>query len=337
MATLAGRTPDRHLSSLFFGGGTPSLMEASTVGALLEAAAQHWSFASDIEITLEANPASVEAGRFRDYRATGVNRLSLGVQSFNDRDLKVLGRLHSAEEARAAIGLARDVFPRLSFDLIYVRPNQALSDWERELGQAFAYAADHLSLYQLTIEPETPFAALHRSGRLIVPDPDRAADFYALTQALTEAQGLPAYEISNHAVPGSEARHNLLYWRYGEYGGIGAGAHGRLRGANARYATQTERHPETWLTAVETDGHGLIEDRPLLPEEEADELLVMGLRLKEGLSLSRYETLRGRPVDRHRLATLIETGLAHLDENRHLTLTTEGFPVMDAIATELAS
>ncbi|WP_350335845.1 radical SAM family heme chaperone HemW [Coralliovum pocilloporae] len=334
---VATRTPGRTLSSIFFGGGTPSLMDPATVDVLLSETAKLWGHQPDIEITLEANPASADARNFRGYRSAGVNRVSLGVQSFHDDDLKTLGRLHSAREAQEAITLARDVFPRLSFDLIYARPNQSLSDWEQELEQAFAYAADHLSLYQLTIEPETPFAALHKRGRLVVPDNDLAADFYDLTQALTRAHGLPAYEISNHARPGAEARHNLLYWRYGEYAGIGAGAHGRLVGANARYATIAERHPESWFKLVMEQGHGFIEDRPLVPEEEADEMLIMGLRLKEGLSLPPYEQLRGRLIDQSRLETLLETGLVTVDDNRRLSLTADGFPVMDAIAAELAA
>ncbi|MEM7567515.1 MAG: radical SAM family heme chaperone HemW, partial [Pseudomonadota bacterium] len=225
---MAGRTPGRTVTSVFFGGGTPSLMEAGTVETVLGAIHDLWTVSPEAEITLEANPTSAEAERFRGYRSAGVNRLSLGVQSLNDVDLKFLGRLHSAAEALAAIEMARATFPRLSFDLIYARPGQTVRAWSEELNAAIGYAADHLSLYQLTIEPETPFHALQRAGRLRVPQSDEARALYDVTQEITTRAGLPAYEISNHAVPGAESRHNLVYWRYGEYVGVGPGAHGRL-------------------------------------------------------------------------------------------------------------
>ncbi len=290
------------VSSVFFGGGTPSLMKASTVAALIEAVARTFPMATDCEITLEANPSSVEADRFRDYRAAGVNRVSLGVQSLDDAQLKRLGRLHDVAEALAAIDIAQRTFDRVSFDLIYARPGQTEADWDAELQRALALAAGHLSLYQLTIEDGTPFAALHRSGKLIVPDPELADRLYALTQDMTDAAGLPAYEISNHARPGEESRHNLTYWRYGAYVGIGPGAHGRelrpdARGV-ARFATSTERNPERWLAQVRAKGHGLVEDLALSREEQADELLLMGLRLGEGVDLARLAAIGGvRPSD----------------------------------------
>jgi putative oxygen-independent coproporphyrinogen III oxidase len=290
------------VSSVFFGGGTPSLMGAGTVASILDAVASHWYIAPAAEITLEANPSSVEAARFRDYRAAGVNRVSLGVQSFDDAELKALGRLHTAAEARAGIAVARETFERFTFDLIYARPRQSPEDWRRELGEALALAGRHLSLYQLTIEPDTPFAKLHAAGRLVVPDPDAALALYEITQEMTERAGLPAYEISNHAAPGEESRHNLLYWRYGEYVGVGAGAHGRLVLDGRRHAVVTERQPERWLELVETTGHGTVEVTPLSDAEQADEALLMGLRLAEGLDLDRLAAVapparrQGRPL-----------------------------------------
>jgi putative oxygen-independent coproporphyrinogen III oxidase len=232
------------VTSVFLGGGTPSLMNPSTVSAILDGIAKQWHMPDGIEITMEANPSSVEAERFRGYRAAGVNRVSLGVQALNDRDLKFLGRLHDVADALKAIKLARDIFPRMSFDLIYARPNQTVEEWERELREAISYAVDHLSLYQLTIEEGTPFFGLHKAGKLIVPDDDQSALLYEATQEITASAGMPAYEVSNHARPGAESRHNLTYWRYGDYAGIGPGAHGRLTRGSAKIATATERKPE---------------------------------------------------------------------------------------------
>jgi oxygen-independent coproporphyrinogen-3 oxidase len=280
----AALTGPREVASIFFGGGTPSLMAPETVAAILDSIARLWSIADDAEITLEANPGSVEAGRFRGYAAAGVNRVSLGVQSLRDEVLRSLGRIHSVADAHAAIATARAHFDRVSFDLIYARPRQTVAEWRAELQEALTLAQGHLSLYQLTIEPDTPFAALHAAGKLVVPDADRALDLYEVTQELTEAAGLPAYEISNHAAPGEESRHNLLYWRYGEYVGCGPGAHGRLRFAGARHATSAERIPERWVEQVERDAHGWIEAVALTPAEEADERLLMGLRLSEGIA-----------------------------------------------------
>lgn len=238
--------PGRSVTSIFFGGGTPSLMSTNTVGAILDAIARHWGVERGAEITLEANPSSVEAGRFRGYRAAGVNRVSLGVQSLDDMQLRALGRMHTSAEARAAIDIAAGTFERFSFDLIYARPGQSIDAWRAELGQALDLAGKHLSLYQLTIEQGTPFAALHARGKLVVPDGDAASALYEVTQEMTERAGLPAYEISNHAAPGEESRHNLTYWRYGEYAGIGPGAHGRVVVDGVRRATSTERNPEGW-------------------------------------------------------------------------------------------
>ena len=280
------RTGRQTVHSIFFGGGTPSLMRPSTVAAILEQIAKLWPIAAGAEITLEANPNSVEAGRFAGYRAAGVNRVSIGVQSLRDDELKRLGRLHSVSEARTAIDIARRTFDRFSFDLIYARPGQTAGAWRAELSEALALAGGHLSLYQLTIEPDTPFADLHARGKLVVPDPDAALDLYMLTQEMTAAAGLPAYEISNHAAPGEESRHNLLYWRYGAYAGVGPGAHGRLVLADGtRLATVAERNPERWAGCVEAGGHGFVEEEALSLEEQADEMLLMGLRLTEGIDL----------------------------------------------------
>jgi oxygen-independent coproporphyrinogen-3 oxidase len=309
LAHWAALAPGRTVASIFFGGGTPSLMPAATVGALLDALAGRWRIAPDAEITLEANPSSVEAERFRGYRAAGVNRISLGVQSLNDADLRALGRRHTAGEARAAIAVARQTFDRISFDLIYARPSQTLSAWRRELTEALTLAGEHLSLYQLTIEPATPFAALLALGKLALPPGEEARALYDLTQELTERAGLPAYEISNHAAPGAECRHNLLYWRYGEFAGIGPGAHGRVLIAGRRRATATERQPERWAERVACCGHGILEDAPLADTEVADEALLMGLRLSEGIDLDRLARLSGLAPAREAIAALIRTGL----------------------------
>jgi oxygen-independent coproporphyrinogen-3 oxidase len=337
IAATADRTPGRIVSTIFIGGGTPSLMEPATVGSILEAIARHWQVAADAEVTLEANPSSVEAGRFRGYRAAGVNRVSLGVQSLNDAELRFLGRLHDAAEARRAIELARATFPRLSFDLIYARPGQTAATWRAELTAALALAADHLSLYQLTIEEGTPFAALHRAGKLKAVDEDAAAELYALTREVCEAAGLPAYEISNHARPGAESRHNLVYWRYGEYAGIGPGAHGRLRLHDGRHATATERLPEAWLARVEERGDGLVVDDLLTQEEEGDEMLLMGLRLAEGIDVARYRAVAGKPLDPAQLADLVAHGMVERTIDGRVRATRAGFFVLDAVVADLAA
>lgn len=333
----AQRLGSRTVSSIFFGGGTPSLMQPETVAAILDRIAQHWSVAPDAEITLEANPGSVEAGRFCGYRAAGVNRVSLGVQSLHDDILKSLGRIHSVAEAKAAIEIARTTFDRFSFDLIYARPKQALEQWRDELSQALAIAGDHLSLYQLTIEPDTPFAALHAAGKLTVPNDDTSSALFELTQELTSAAGLPAYEISNHAAPGQESRHNLLYWRYGEYAGIGPGAHGRLLSDGVRRATSTERNPEKWAERVEHGGHGLIEEAPLSRAEEADEMLLMGLRLAEGLDLDRLGRICGAGPSAAVVAELTQQGLIEtIPGTRRIRASGTGRFILNEIVLRLA-
>jgi oxygen-independent coproporphyrinogen-3 oxidase len=312
-------------------------MEPTTVGAVLEAIAKHWSVAPDAEVTLEANPSSVEAERFRGYRAAGVNRVSLGVQSLNDAELRFLGRLHNVAEARRAIELARTTFPRLSFDLIYARPGQTREAWRAELGEALTLAADHLSLYQLTIEDGTPFAALYKAGKLKPPDEDTAADLYAVTQEVCDRAGFPAYEISNHARSGAECRHNLVYWRYGEYAGIGPGAHGRLKLHDGRHATATERLPEAWLARVEARGDGLVVDDILTQEEEGDEMLLMGLRLAEGIDVARYRTVAGKPLDPEQVADLVAHGMVERTIDGRVRATRAGFFVLDAVVADLAA
>jgi oxygen-independent coproporphyrinogen-3 oxidase len=341
LAHWAGLAPGRTVGSVFFGGGTPSLMSPATVGAVIEGIARHWALAACAEITLEANPSSVEAGRFRGYRDAGVNRVSLGVQSLDDGVLRTLGRLHTAADALAAIAMARATFGRFSFDLIYARPGQTAEAWREELARALALAGAHLSLYQLTIEPGTPFADLNARGRLNIPDGELARAFYDLTQDLTGRAGLPAYEISNHAVPGEECRHNLLYWRYGEYAGIGPGAHGRVVVDGARQATATERNPERWAALVESRGHGLAETRPLSPAEQADEALLMGLRLAEGIDLDRLAALSGLAPRPAALAGLVRSGLIERPSDRgagsRVRASAEGRMVLDQVVLRLSS
>ena len=336
MAAMREKTGPRAVASVFLGGGTPSLMKPETVGRILEAVARNWHLPAGAEITMEANPSSVEAERFRGYRTAGVDRVSLGVQALNDADLKFLGRLHDVEGALAAIELARATFPRLSFDLIYARPDQTPDAWESELRRAIGLAADHLSLYQLTIEEGTPFSALYAAGKLTLPDAAQGAELYRVTQEVTAAHGLPAYEISNHARPGAESRHNLIYWRYGEYVGIGPGAHGRFVEGGRRIVTMTERMPETWLSLVEKNGHGVVDGEVLSPSEEADEFLLMGLRLTEGIDLDRYEKLAGRPLSDGRISILREEKLVEPVGNSRLRATPAGMVVLDALVADLA-
>ena len=327
MRTLSGPLPVR---SVFFGGGTPSLMAPATVAAVLDEIAGLWPLEPEVEVSLEANPTSVEAENFKGYAAAGVNRLSLGVQSLNDADLKGLGRLHSAEEARGAIRLARAHFERMSFDLIYARPGQTLEGWREELDEAIALAADHLSLYQLTIEEGTPFEALHARGSLTLPAEDLAADFYALTGEVCGAAGLLPYEVSNHARPGAECRHNLVYWRYGLYAGIGPGAHGRLLLEGRRHATTTLRQPGAWLEAVERNGHGIEALEEISDRQAAEELVMMGLRLDEGVPQARFEALNGAPFDRSRLGALVADGLLEVEGGR-LRATSDGRLVLNGV------
>jgi putative oxygen-independent coproporphyrinogen III oxidase len=337
IAATGERTRGRTVSTIFFGGGTPSLMQPSTIAGVLNSIARAWRVSSDVEVTLEANPTSVEATRFRGYRAAGVNRVSLGVQALDDRALAELGRMHSAREALEAVDVARSVFDRYSFDLIYARPRQTPKEWAEELTRALAHAGDHLSLYQLTIEPDTAFFALHKAGKLKTPDEDSARALYDTTQEVCAAHGLPAYEISNHARPGGECRHNLVYWRGHEYAGIGPGAHGRLDIEGIRHATATEKRPEAWLTLVETQGHGVIADEQLTREEMCDEFLLMGLRLAEGIELERYSKLSNRPLDPERIASLREHGLIETTPSGRLRVTLPGFPVLDAVVADLAA
>jgi putative oxygen-independent coproporphyrinogen III oxidase len=335
--TIAARTKGRTVSTIFFGGGTPSLMQPETVAAILDGIGRHWAVAPHVEVTLEANPTSVEAERFRGFRAAGVNRVSLGVQALDDASLKDLGRLHTAEEALKAVAIARSVFDRYSFDLIYARPGQTPGAWANELRRAIAEAAEHLSLYQLTIEAETPFFALHKSGKLVTPDDDTARALYDATQETCDKAGLPAYEISNHAREGAESRHNLVYWRGDEYAGIGPGAHGRIEEDGKRFATATEKRPESWLMRVEGFGHGLVVDEMLTREERADEYLLMGLRLAEGIDPRRYEALSGRPLDEKRIAILRAEGAVETTPSGHLRVTQAAFPILDAVVADLAA
>jgi len=330
-AAVAGGEP---LESIFFGGGTPSLMPPALVGALLDEAARLWGFAPDIEITLEANPSSVEASKFADLAVAGVNRVSLGLQALDDQTLRFLGRLHDAREGLAALETAQAVFQRVSFDLIYARPGQALDQWERELRTALGLGTGHLSLYQLTIEPGTRFATDVRQRAFIPLADDPAADLFALTRELTEAAGLPAYEVSNHARPSEESRHNLAYWRYRDYAGIGPGAHGRRGGI----ATLRHKKPENWLEAVSQRGHGLKEERALGPSEQASEALLMGLRLAEGVDLAglsqRFAIPSADLIDPAKLALYESLGLAWRDGAR-IGVTPQGMPLLDALLGEL--
>ena len=335
--TTAARAGGRTVTSIFLGGGTPSLMQPKTVGAILDAIGRHWSVAPDVEVTLEANPTSVEATRFRGYRTAGVNRVSLGVQALDDVSLKALGRLHSAREALDAVAIARTAFDRYSFDLIYARPDQTPAMWAEELKLAIAEAAEHLSLYQLTIEEGTPFFGLHAAGKLQTPDEATARALYDVTQEVCAREGLPAYEISNHARTGAECRHNLVYWRGDEYAGIGPGAHGRLDIGGVRHAIATEKRPEAWLMRVEANGSGVVTDDLLKSEERADEFLLMGLRLAEGIDPGRYAALSGRPLDPRRISLLREEGAISVDPDGRLRVTRSGFPVLDAVVADLAA
>ena len=324
------------VESIFFGGGTPSLMTGAAVARVIDAIGRLWTPAPNAEITLESNPASAEAARFRDYRAAGVNRVSLGVQALNDTDLKFLGRLHNVADAKAALAMAMGVFDRVSLDLIYARPRQTVAEWRAELAEALAFGTEHLSLYQLTIEPGTPFAILAREGKLATPEEDIAAALYETTQELTEAAGRPAYEISNHAVPGAESRHNLIYWRYGAYAGVGPGAHGRLDLAGKRFATSCERLPERWRDLVSRAGHGMIEMQEIAQADAAHEHLLMNMRLAEGLDVAGYETRWSAPLDRRRIAGLENEGLVRLADEK-LFATPRGRLVLNSVIAALAA
>ena len=334
LAYEAEEVPEGVVGSIFFGGGTPSLMPPKTVAAIIEAAERHWGFAPGIEISLEANPSSVEAARFADLSAAGVNRVSLGLQSLDDRALRFLGRAHESSEGLAALETARRSFGRVSFDLIYALPRQSEADWEQELARALSFGTGHLSLYQLTIEPGTRFAALAAKGELPLTDPDHAAGLYEITQALTEAAGLPAYEISNHARPGEESRHNLAYWRYQPYLGVGPGAHGRRRGV----VTQRHKKPENWLAALARNGHGIAEGSPISPAHRGVEALLMGLRLREGVDLgliaAMAETEPRSLVNSGAVARLAAQGLL-VSKANHLCVTPAGMLLLDAVLAEI--
>jgi len=336
LAYEAEQLPGRRLTSIFFGGGTPSLMPPETVATLIDAATSHWGVAEDIEITLEANPSSVEAARFGDLARAGVNRVSLGLQALDDEVLGYLGRAHGVAEGLAALDTAQKSFDRVSFDLIYARPGQSPDDWDAELARALSFGTEHLSLYQLTIEPGTQFAARLAKGDLATLDPDLAADLFELTRARTAAAGIPAYEISNHARPGGESRHNLTYWRYGSYAGIGPGAHGRRDGM----ATVRRKKPENWLSRVDANGHGIEQENLLSPEARAQEALLMGLRLGEGVDLARIARMADlaveRLIDEAAAARLAAQNLLLHDGSR-LRVTEAGMLLLDAILAEIVA
>lgn len=332
---VAALTKGRVLNSVFFGGGTPSLMDPEVVNGIMDHIRRSWTLANDLETTLEANPTSVEAGRFRAYAEAGVNRLSMGVQALNDADLKRLGRMHDTAQARAAFDVARSAFDRVSFDLIYARQDQDLDAWKSELREALAMAVDHFSLYQLTIEDGTVFGARAASGHLKgLPDEDLSSDMYLITNDICESVGLPAYEVSNHARAGSESRHNLIYWRYGDYAGIGPGAHGRLTLGGQRLATETPLAPALWLDVVERDGSGQSLCEPLSAIEQANEFLLMGLRLAEGIDPARYEALAGQPLKAEALTRLEEIGVIKQSDSR-VSTTRHGRAVLNAVLREL--
>jgi oxygen-independent coproporphyrinogen-3 oxidase len=334
----AAATPGRRVTSVFFGGGTPSLMAPETARHLIGRVGERWSLTDEVEITLEANPTSVEAERLERFRDAGVNRVSLGVQALNDRDLAFLGRGHSADEALTAVKLAASLFPRLSFDLIYGRPGQSVAAWRSELEQALEWAGSHLSVYQLTIEPGTQFHTRHQRGDFQLPDDDLAGALYEETQAVLAAAGLPAYEISNHARPGAESRHNLAYWRYGDYAGIGPGAHGRLSQGRDKLATRQIRAPDAWLAQVEAEGHGTKERVQVQPRERLEELMMMGLRLVEGVTRRRFRRETGRDIEAalglERLQPLIEAGFLALDAER-IAATAAGRQRLNAVLARL--
>lgn len=320
IAHYAAMTPGRSVSSLFFGGGTPSLMQPATTEAVIDAVARHWQIANDIEITLEANPTSVEAGKLKDFRRAGVNRVSLGIQALDDADLKFLGRQHNQSEALTALDLAATTFERFTFDLIYARPGQSVAAWAQELARALTFAADHISLYQLTIETGTVFEQAYARGDFVLPEEDLQAELYELTAAVLSEAGMRDYEISNYAKAGSESRHNLTYWRYGDYVGIGPGAHGRLTIDGSKVATRQHRAPERWLEMVAAQGHATRQHDAVNIEQRIAELTMMGLRLAEGIPLARFEAEAGRAfsacLDPARLARLVAGGFVARQDDR---------------------
>ena len=335
---LARQTPDRQVTSVFFGGGTPSLMPPHCVEQVIRTIDDLWDVAGDVEITLEANPTSIEAKNFTGYHSAGVNRVSVGVQALVDDDLKRLGRQHSVDEALSAFKLASKTFARTSFDLIYARPGQTVQAWRSELERALAEQCGHMSLYQLTIEPQTAFEGLWKSGKLVVPNDDLAAALFDVTQELTDKAGLPAYEISNHAAAGQQSRHNLLYWQYGEYGGVGAGAHSRLLTNNGgRLALSTEKNPERWLSLVNKTGSGIVETEGLTMADQAREFLLMGLRLRQGIELQRYERLFGKRLCHEQIFSLADQNFISHDKKRGtIAATRSGAAVLNSLIMLLA-
>lgn len=323
----AAQTPDRRLTSIFFGGGTPSLMHPDTVAAVINTAQSSWKFSNDIEITLEANPTSVEADKFKAFRQAGINRVSLGIQSLREDDLKFLGRTHSVDEARRAIEIAASTFDRFSFDLIYARPKQTVDAWREELTEALQMAGGHLSLYQLTIEPGTAFHTWHARGDFQIPEDQISGEMYEVTQDIMNAAGLPSYEISNHARPGEESRHNMTYWRYGDYAGVGPGAHGRLSIGDQKLATVAHRAPDIWLNRVKENGHGAHPVENVTRDQRFSEALMMGLRLAEGVQWSRLEEESGKPRDTFfppaKIKSLCDEGYLAINTDR-ITATAAG-------------
>lgn len=340
LETQARPFADRPVTSVFFGGGTPSLMAPATVAAVIDRIAALWPLAPDVEITLEANPNSAEVARFRDLRAAGIGRVSIGVQALDDDALRLLGRAHGGDEARRAIAAAAAIFDRFSFDLIYARPGQGLDAWTRELGAALALAGEHLSVYQLTFEPGTRFEQLRRRGDIVPLDDETADAMFDATRAILDAHGLPAYEISNHARPGAASRHNLGYWRYEDYLGVGPGAHGRLTLGGVKYATRAERAPETWMAQVAAAGEGMAARDVVAPADAAREALLMGLRLTAGISPPRFQRVCGTPLDAaldpRGLARMIEGGFLRRDADGTLVATPAGLRVLDAVLVEIA-
>jgi putative oxygen-independent coproporphyrinogen III oxidase len=329
----AALTPDRLLNSIFFGGGTPSLMPPKMVGRLIDRARSLWSFANDIEITLEANPSSVEASRFADFRAAGVNRVSMGIQALNDPDLKRLGRLHSVAEARSALAVAKAYFDRVSFDLIYARQDQTLEAWQSELTQAIEMSAGHLSLYQLTVEPGTAFGFRAQAGKLGgLPDEDLSADMFEVTHEICAQAGLHGYEVSNYSIKSLESKHNMIYWRGGDYIGIGPGAHGRLTLSGTRHATRTALAPQAWLERVAQRNTGTSHQEILAPQDHANELIMMGLRVSDGISRRRIEGVAGAPLNipDH----LLDLGLLELSDSQ-LRATKAGRPLLNQLVQAL--
>ncbi|MEQ1756447.1 MAG: radical SAM family heme chaperone HemW [Micropepsaceae bacterium] len=337
LSTVASRLDRKQpLNSIFFGGGTPSLMPGAIVADVIGRAEKLFGFAPTVEITLEANPTSADASRFREYRAAGVNRVSLGVQALNDVDLKALGRLHTVEEALGAVVMAQSIFERVSFDLIYARPHQNVDAWSKELDRALSFGCQHYSLYQLTFEEGTPFHAALQRGSMNELDVDTASALFELTQSRMESAGMPAYEVSNHACPGQESRHNLVYWRYGDYVGIGPGAHGRLTSGGMRFGTETDRQPERWLGQVESRGENSIKWVAIERDQQQTEAVLMGLRLSEGIDLKRMDALGTTPISRARISALQGQGYLSLIQGR-LAATAKGRLVLNAVLKELLS